>query len=200
MSVSESILLGVVAALEGRVAQLESHQRRLQGAHEDLAADHIDLRDRHERMFRPGVVTDYDAKNHLYRQQVGVDEKGNPVKSPWRPYSQHAGALSQHIPLSVGQQMLLISPDGDLEQGIGVPYGWSNANPSPSTDAKTIAGSFGGVSWSLTGGVLSLKGGLTVAGDFKASGGVFTHNSKDVGSDHVHSGVQTGGGNTGAPV
>jgi len=45
-----------------------------------------------------------------------------------------------------------------------------------------------------------LKGGLTVAGDLKASGGAFTHNGKDVGSDHLHSGVQPGGGNTGAPI
>jgi phage baseplate assembly protein gpV len=193
----EAIITAHVAAA---TAGLHRKIAALQGAIEDIVAAHGDLRDRHERMFRPGIVTDYDPVKHLYRQQIGIDEKGNPIKSPWRPYSQHAGALKQHIPLAIGQPMLLISPDGDVEQAIGIPLGWSTSNPSPSTDGATLAGSFGGVSWSLSGGVLTLTGGLTVAGDFKASGGVFTHNSKNVGSDHAHSGVQAGSGDTGAPV
>lgn len=193
----EAIISAHVAAA---TAGLYRRIAALSGAIDELAAAHNDLRDRHERMFRPGQVTDYDPVKHLYRQQIGVDENGNPIKSPWRPYSQHSGALKQHIPLAVGQPMLLISPDGDVEQAIGIPLGWSTANPAPSTDGATIAGSFGGVSWTITDGVVMITGGLTVVGDFKASGGVFTHNSKDVGSDHTHSGVQTGSGDTGAPV
>lgn len=43
-------------------------------------------------------------------------------------------------------------------------------------------------------------GGATINGDFAAQGGAFTHNSKNVGSDHKHSGIQPGGSNTGDPV
>ncbi len=181
------------AGLHARIAELRA-------ALESLAAEHNDLRDRHERMFRPGQVTDYDPVKHVYRQQIGIDENGNPIKSPWRPHSSHAGALNLHVPLAAGQLMMLISPDGDIEQGVGIPFGYSNANPASSSDASTLAASFGGVSFSVNGGVLSLTGGVSVKGDFKAAGGAFTHNSKDVGSDHVHSGVQPGSGDTGAPV
>ncbi len=43
-------------------------------------------------------------------------------------------------------------------------------------------------------------GGAEINGDFAAQGGAFTHNSKNVGSTHAHSGVQAGGSNTAAPV
>ncbi len=188
------------------IADLARRLRELHATVMDLAAAHNDLRDRHERMFRPGAVTDYDPVAHAYRQQIGIDENGAPIKSPWRPHTQHAGALKLHVPLSVGQQMLLISPDGDIEQGIGLPYGWSDANAAPAGDGGTLSGSFGGVSWSVSGGGVTIAGNLTqtgnltVSGNVAASGGTLQHNSKDVGSDHKHSGVQTGGGDTGTPV
>jgi phage baseplate assembly protein V len=92
---------------------------------------------RSERMFRHGQVTDVDAKNQVYRQQIGVDDKGQPVKSPWVPYAQVAGNRKIHSPPSVGQQMTLISPDGDHEQGIGLPFTWSKDQASPSQDPDT---------------------------------------------------------------
>lgn len=56
-------------------------------------------------------------------------------------------------------------------------------------------------------GLITGKGGLavsggsgaTVNGDFRAQNGAFTHNSKNVGSAHTHTGVQPGGSTTGAP-
>lgn len=42
--------------------------------------------------------------------------------------------------------------------------------------------------------------GAVLNGDFKAQGGVFQHNSKNVGSTHTHTGVQPGGDTTGAPT
>lgn len=197
----ETIIAAHVAAA---TSSLHTKIAQMHGALEDMAAAHADLRDRHERMHRPGKVTDVDANQHLYRQEIGIDENGQPIKSPWRPYSQHAGALKLHSPPSVGQQMLLISPDGDIEQGIGIPYGWSDANPSPSTDANSIVSTFGDVKESNDGEayVRTIKG---VAYSFSASGldvkgGKVTHDGKDIGSDHTHSGVQPGGGNTGTPV
>jgi phage baseplate assembly protein V len=43
-------------------------------------------------------------------------------------------------------------------------------------------------------------GGAQINGDFAAQGGAFTHNSKNVGSTHAHSGVVPGGANTAAPI
>lgn len=53
-------------------------------------------------------------------------------------------------------------------------------------------------SWSHTGPV-SITGDVTIAGDV-ATTGTLKNNSKDVGSGHRHSGVQSGLSNTGAPV
>jgi phage baseplate assembly protein V len=63
------------------------------------------------------------------------------------------------------------------------------------TQALTVEGLITG------NGGLSVSGGsgAVVDGDFRAQNGAFTHNSKNVGSTHTHTGVQSGGGITGAP-
>ena len=103
----------------------------------DIRGEHAALEARMERVFRKGKVTDVDAKGQLYRQEIGTDDDGQPVKSPWVPYAQVAGARKIHSPPSVGQQMLLVSPDGDHEQGHGIPLTFSTKQPSPSQDPDT---------------------------------------------------------------
>lgn len=102
----------------------------------ELYAGHADLEARIERMFRKGKVTDVDAVNGLYRQEIGLDDQGQTVKSPWLHYSQHAGARKTHTPPSVGEQFIIANPDGspDFSQGIGFPASWYDKNPTPSTD------------------------------------------------------------------
>jgi phage baseplate assembly protein gpV len=93
-----------------------------------------------ERMHRPGTVTDVDysdATKPRARIQIGTDEQGQPVKGPWVPIASVAGARTIHAPVSVGQQMLHISPDGNFENGVLLPYAFSKPIPSPSTDPKT---------------------------------------------------------------
>lgn len=43
-------------------------------------------------------------------------------------------------------------------------------------------------------------GTATMTGNVAIEGGSLTHNGKNIGSNHAHSGVQSGGSNTGAPV
>lgn len=57
----------------------------------------------------------------------------------------------------------------------------------------------GGLVSTGTAGGASITGSVTVTGNV-ATTGTLTNNGKDVGSSHKHSGVQTGGGQTGAPV
>lgn len=94
---------------------------------------------RHERNHRPGTCTDVDTTRTppMARIQVGVDEDGNVVKSPWRPYVQIAGARKVYSPPSVGEQLMFHSPDGDFEQGYFVPLTFSNKVPAPSQDPNT---------------------------------------------------------------
>lgn len=110
------------------VALLRELQHGLAEAHAAIA----ELNARHERMFRYGRVTDVDPKKHRYRQVVDIDEDGKEVKSAWIPYSQVAGTRKIHSAPSVGQQMLMIAPDGEHAMAIGVPMTWHDKNPSPS--------------------------------------------------------------------
>lgn len=115
-----------------------------------------------EQMHRPGTVTDVDAAKHRIRTQVGVDDDGKPVKGPWVPYSQVAGGANganhHQVPV-VGQQMLVIAPGGDLQQGLAIPFGWSNDNPSPSTKAdETVDSTFGSKVTRTAGGGVKIEG------------------------------------------
>ena len=122
-----------------------------------IRGEHAALEARVERMFRKGKVTDVDAKNQLYRQEIGLDDDGQPVKSPWVPYAQVAGARKTHSPPSVGQQFLLISPDGDHEQGHGLALTFSNAQPSPSQDPNTHVDQLGKTKDTMTDGTRTLE-------------------------------------------
>lgn len=44
-----------------------------------------------------------------------------------------------------------------------------------------------------------VNGDHSVKGNSESSGGTIKHNGKDIGDTHTHSGVETGGGNTGKP-
>jgi phage baseplate assembly protein gpV len=201
-----------------------SADRALLEIHEalgELFSRHADLEARIERMFRKGKVTDVDATKGLYRQEIGLDDQGQTVKSPWAPYSQIAGARKSHSPPSVGEQYLLVNPDGspDFTQGLGVPHGWYDQNPSPSTDpaadvdvrgtttdtrttsSRTIA--VGGSSVAIVDGSITLKSGgvtMVVSGSGVAiTGGEVSHNGHDIGSDHKHTEVMSGSALTGPP-
>ena len=98
------------------------------------------LEGRLERMFRPGTVSavDYsDASKPRARITIGVDDEGGDVLGPMVPISTWAGERNEWHPVSPGQQMLHISPDGELETGLLVPYGHSNQIPAPETDPHT---------------------------------------------------------------
>jgi phage baseplate assembly protein gpV len=106
-------------------------QERVAEAHAEIAR----LKSDHDHTVIHGPVTDVDAKKQLCRIQIGVDDNGDPVKSPWRPYGQIAGTRKVHSAPSKGQQLTLISPSGDITQGFALPFTWSDNNPSPSQDA-----------------------------------------------------------------
>jgi phage baseplate assembly protein V len=90
-----------------------------------------DIDRRIDNMITPGKVTDVDTKKQLYRQETR-DKDGKITESPWIPYSQSAGEYKSHRPPTKGQQMMMISPNGEWRQAFGVPYTWSDDNKSPS--------------------------------------------------------------------
>jgi phage baseplate assembly protein gpV len=104
-------------------------QREVADAHEQLAR----LRWAHEQSVIHGPVTDRDSEKGV-RIQIGVDENGDAVKSPWLPPSQIAGARKAWSLPSIGQQLSLLCPGGDIQRAVLMPFTWSDDNPAPTDD------------------------------------------------------------------
>lgn len=116
-------------------------QRSLAGAIRELQMGLVEtqkeiewLRSAKDNSVIDGRVTDRDPKKHRIRIEIGLDDEGESVKSPWIPYSQIAGARKVHSVPSIGQQMRMVCPNGDPCQALAVPLTWWNDNPSPSED------------------------------------------------------------------
>lgn len=184
----------------------------------DIFMRTAEIERRFDGMIKQGTATDVDPKAGTVRIRYGgTDEE--PFLSPPIPYAQMAGALKVHAPPSEGQQMTVISGSGDFRQGLAVPMTWSDSNTSPSEkdDENVITFgdvrielrsdelliSIGGFSISLqASGAKFTVGGVThelTAGGLSTKGGKIEHNKKNIGSDHVHGGVERGRSMTSSP-
>lgn len=170
---------------------------------DELVARIGDLERRTRNMFRHGTVAEVDAANGTVRLKIG-EKDGKPFLSPAIPQAQFAGALKVHSPASVGQQMTLISPNGDFRQAVALPMTWSDQNASPSDKADENVLTFGSATITLRGDSLVVSVGgssVTISGDgIMTTGPELTHNGKNVGDDHQHRDVEPGGGTSGPPV
>lgn len=150
-----------------------------------------------------GKVTDVDPAKAMVRIEIGKDSDDQPVKSPWTPYKQTAGALKLHNPPSVGQVMAIRSETGDIEQGVAEAFHWSDDNAANSTDGDAHKLTFGDVTIDLTGGGLKLTAGGCVfdftGTGFVQTGGLQEHDGHNVGKDHLHTEVTPGSALSGPP-
>lgn len=151
-----------------------------------------------------GKVTHVDAGKALARIEIGKDEDGNSVLSPWMPYAQKAGSLKVHSAPSVGEVMAVRAESGDIQQGVLHPFHWSETNQAPSQDGEIHKLTFGDVTITLSnGGVELVAGGVTFSWTgtgFEQSGGEISHDGTNIGKDHIHGGVLPGGGLSGVPA
>lgn len=152
--------------------------------------------------FRQGTVSEVDPGAGTVRLKFGENEHGEFLSAPI-PYAQTAGALKVHSPPSAGQQMIAMSPGGDLRQAVAMPLGFSEENASPSGAGDQHVMTFGSVAMQLSGDGLSvLVGGVSVLIDgsgFHVTGGGVDHNGTDIGETHTHSGITPGPARTGDP-
>lgn len=91
-------------------------------------------------MQRFGTVHSVDGDERRVQLRL-AGEGGSEFLSPKRPWADFAGAEKSWRPPSEGQQMLMLSPFGDMRQGIAVPLTFSNANPAPTSalDARILS-------------------------------------------------------------
>lgn len=172
-------------------------------------------------LIRVGEVADTDFTDpDAPRVKVAVSG----FESDWLPFgSKRAGSTKTWSPLSIGEQVVILSPYGDLGQAIIVCSLYSSANPAPASsgsldketypDGTTI--SYDSASHTLNAAIDSTTinadrgrialgvGGVTfviTAGGIAMEGGQVTHNGKNIGSDHAHSGIQRGSQNSDGPI
>jgi len=104
-----------------------------------------------------GTVAERDEKRG-YRVNLGNDENGKPILSPWYPHPENGGDLKTSFPLSVGQTVTTLNPMGDARQGVVLRGGgFSDANPSPSTDLNENKFTFGGYTFRLKGDAVEIS-------------------------------------------
>lgn len=90
--------------------------------------DFVDLARRLTNILRPGTV---DAIDHAAAR---VRIRTGDLVTDWLPWLTHrAGATRTWSPPSVGEQVLILAPSGDLAAAIVLPALYADAHPAPST-------------------------------------------------------------------
>ena len=173
-----------------------------------------------ENVIRLGSIAQVDHESARVRVKSGA------LLTAWVPWiTGRAGKTRDWNPPTVGEQCVLFSPGGDTANAFAMASLFQLSAPPPSNDPGVISRLFpdsalfeydheasvlrinlpgsieihapGGTQWV---GNINHQGDMHRQGSETQEGGTKTHNGKNVGSDHQHSGVQGGPSNTGAPI
>ncbi len=169
-----------------------------------------------------GKVIEADYSQPIPKLQVRIDE----LQTAWLPMlMQRAGPDISWWPLEVGEQVDVLSPSGELTQGVVI--GSINQTDFPSTsssaDSHKQVYSDGAVieydrkahrlsailpsgakAMLVSDGGINFVGDVTVTGDIKASGDITDHtrsmkSDRDIFNSDTHAGIKSGLGNTAPP-
>lgn len=191
-------LKDVIINLQNRVSELERRRRNAK---------------------RTGTIDEVDTKKGLARVTL-VDGKQK-FRTAWLPWKEvAAGMTSTHIPPVVGQQVDVLSENGDLTDGVIDFSLHSNTNKRPHDGPQAVI-VHGNTRITLDKGDVTITtassvtlscaevithnvkkthliGDLEVDGDVLTKGGVefkgphVRHNGKNIGDTHKHTGVKSG--------
>lgn len=167
------------------------------------------LKTRFGEMIRIGPIEEIDAAKG-YRIKLADGEDG-PVLSPWLPHPESGGQSSSWMPLSKGQVVGVLSPNGDMRQGVLLRSGFTDNNQPPSEDlAANVLKAFG-ITITMKAGTVKVEGDVEIIGDVEIEGdlkvtgnvdfygGHVQHEDTNIGADHVHAGVVPGAADTLGP-
>lgn len=166
-----------------------------------------------ERLIRLGTVASVDLPGGRCTVKAGDVETG-----PVRWIAMHAGATRSWSPPSVGEQVVLMAPGGEIGGAVALRGIFSDANPAPGDSLTESMVFMDGATFTYDpeahhlsallpgGGTIELQadGGVTIRGDVVVQGTITA--SEDVIADgvslktHKHGGVQAGSAQTGAPA
>lgn len=156
-------------------------------------------------LVRLGVIETVDLASATATVRLGD------VTTPALPWTEWAGAFRTWSPPSVGEQVIVISPEADIAGAIILRGLYSNASPAPASDANPQIHGPAGLIITLTPdglqiaapGDVAIQGNVTIDGDVDVTGTV-TASTDVLGggislATHTHGGVQSGGSSTGGP-
>lgn len=165
-----------------------------------------DLERRSRNRKRTGKITEVDTKKGIARVELSKPD-GKQFLSPWLPWKEiAAGGIKSHIPPTVGEQVDVVSENGDLTDAVIDMSTNSDANPRPHDGAEAVITKgdtrieIADNVVTITTGTLKIKADVEIEGELKITGDSVTHNDKNIGSTHKHKDVEPGGGLTGHPV
>lgn len=139
---------------------------------------------------RPGSIAEIDHDKGLYKVKLS-EQDGKPYLTGWiNPRQAGAAGVKIDVLLYEGENVDVISESGDLTDAqIDLStYSEKNGRENDGTplhikvdgDAKLIAGKF------IIQAAVDITGDVKISGAFNVEGSSFTHNGKNVGSDHGH--------------
>lgn len=148
---------------------------------------------------RTGKIADVDHKKGLARVELSKPD-GKSFKTGWIPWKEiAAGGIKSHIPPSVGEQVDVVSENGDMTDAIIDMSTPSNENKRPHDGPEAVL-VMGSTRLTISDGAVEIVSNVTIKGDLSVEGSALTHNGTNVGETHQHDGVLPGGGLTGEPV
>ena len=188
-------------------------------------ADPADIQRLLGDLARLGTIDSVDTAAGTARVRIGELVTGD---IPW--LATRAGATRTWSPPSKGEQVLVLSPEGDLAGGLIVGALSSDAHPAPASDGSTLTEyedhariGYDPAAHTLTADlpegatvILNASGGIRIKGDVEIEGGLSLsgqlyaqqaiHSDEDVSAGtvslqhHVHDKVQAGAAKSGTPV
>jgi phage baseplate assembly protein V len=182
-------------------------------------AEHADTQRLIGDLMREGVVVSVDYTAATARVQFADELTTGDI--PW--LASRSGSTRTWSPPAIGEQVMVLAPEADTARGVIIGSLASDAHPHPANDESTLTEYEDGArigydpkSHALTAtlpgsatvridadGGLSFKGDVTVDGNIKSTGTI-TADTDVVGAgkslkEHLHLGVQPGGGLSGTP-
>lgn len=150
-----------------------------------------------------GRVTHVDDAKRKCRVRIGTTADGKPVLSPWVSWAEASnGFVSEHVPMRVGDPVVLRSKSGVLGAGsVAEREAYSGDHPAPSNAADAAVSKTGTVTVTRRENGFEIAAGGAVftfsAKGFEQSGGGQWHDGKPTDKTHHHTGVMPGGAETG---